>query len=183
VRVEVLRGTRWRRLADLTTDAAGAWSVPVRPVRTRLLRATYSGDPVWRRSFSPELLLRLKPRVKLTPGATTGVRGERVRLSGSVTPRKRRVYQVLQQRIRGSYRQVGVKAVRVRAGRFRSSFVPAFAASYRVYVLARADSATAAARSRLRKVEVVGEAPGSAGCTRCLIPTPASAIPSRARAR
>ena len=169
VRVEVLRGTRWRRLADLSTDAAGAWSVPVRPVRTRLLRAIYAGDPVWRRSFSPEQLLKLKPLVKLSPGATSGVRGERVRLSGSVTPRKRRVYQVLQQRIRGSYRQVGVKAVRVRAGRFRSSFVPAFAASYRVYVLARADSATAAARSRLRSVTVT--------------PTPASAIPSRARGR
>jgi hypothetical protein len=169
VRVEVLRGARWRTLADLTTDSAGTWSTPVRPVRTRLLRATYAGDPVWRRSFSPEQLLRLKPLVKLAPGSTTGVRGKRVRLSGTVAPRKRRVYQVLQQRVRGAYRQVGVKTVRVRAGRFRSSFVPAFAARYRVYVLARADSATAAARSRLRKVVVT--------------PTPASAIPSRARAR
>ena len=107
----------------------------------------------------------------LAPGATTGVRGRRVRLAGTVTPRKRRVYQVLQQRIRGSYRQVGVKTVRVSAGRFRSSFVPAFAARYRVYVLARADAATVGARAV------------AAADDRGVTPNPASAIPSRARGR
>jgi hypothetical protein len=169
VRVEVLRGSHWRLLAEPATDAAGAWSTTVLPRRTRLLRATYAGDSVWRRSFSPEQVLRLKPLVALEPGAVTGVRGRRVRLSGTVTPRKRRVYQVLQQRIRGAYRQVGVKALRVRGGRFRSSFVPAFAASYRVYVLARADAVTSSARSPLRSVRVS--------------PSPASASRSRARGR
>ena len=71
--------------------------------------------------------------VKLGPTAAEGVRGRRVVVSGQVTPRKRLVYQVLQQRIAGSYRRVGMRAVRVRAGLFKSSFAPSYAAYYRVY--------------------------------------------------
>ena len=141
------------------------------PRKTRLLRATYSGNGVLRRELQPRQLLRLKPLVALAPGATTAVRGRRVRLAGTVTPRKRRLYQVLQQRIRGSYRQVGVKAVRVRAGRFRSSFVPAYAARYRVYC-ARATT------TRSRPVGPVERCGCVKGC-----PSPASATPSRARGR
>ena len=47
---------------------------------TRLLRATYAGDAVWRRSFSPEQLLRVAPLVALAPDRRArGVRGRRVR--------------------------------------------------------------------------------------------------------
>ena len=110
VKAEVLRAGRWQTLAELVTDAAGAWSIPVKPTATRLVRATYAGDAIWRRSYSAELLLRLAPVVTLGPTATEGVRGRRVMVSGQVTPRKRLVYQVLQQRIGGSYRRVGVRA-------------------------------------------------------------------------
>jgi hypothetical protein len=154
VRAQVLRAGRWQTLGELVTDAAGAWSIPVKPTATRLVRATYAGDAIWRRSYSPELLLRLAPVVTLGPTAAEAVRGRRVMVSGQVTPRKRLVYQVLQQRIGGSYRRVGVRAVRVRAGLFKSSFAPSYAAYYRVYVVAAADAATARARSPLRLVRV-----------------------------
>ena len=75
-------------------------------------------------------------------------------MSGQVTPRKRLVYQVLQQRIGGSYRRVGVRAVRVHAGLFTSSFAPRYAAYYRVYVVAAADAATDRGRSPLHVVRV-----------------------------
>jgi hypothetical protein len=154
VRVQVLRGGRWRTLAEPATDAAGTWSAAVTPQGTRILRATYSGDGFWRRSFSPEQLLRVAPVVELEPTSTLAVRGRPVGVRGHVTPRKRRVYQVLQQRIRGVYRRVGVRSVRVRSGSFRSSFTPSFAGYYRVYVLAAADGATARGRSPLHVVRV-----------------------------
>jgi hypothetical protein len=47
-----------------------------------------------------------------------------------------------------------VRRARVRAGRFHTWFAPAYAASYRVYVVARADAKTARGRSPLRVVEV-----------------------------
>ena len=49
---------------------------------------------------------------------------------------------VLQQRIRGRYRKVGASAVRVRRGRFSTSFVPAFSASYRYAVISVNDADT-----------------------------------------
>ena len=154
VRVQVLRSGRWRTLAEPTTGADGAWSATITPRGTRILRATYAGDGFWRRSFSPEQLVRVTPLVELEPTSALAVRGRRVGVSGRVTPRKRRVYQVLQQRIRGVYRRVGVRTVRVRSGTFRSSFTPSFAGYYRVYVLAAADAATARGRSPLRVVRV-----------------------------
>jgi hypothetical protein len=154
VRLQVLRGERWRTLTSLTTDASGAWATTVLPRGTRLLRAIYPGSLTWRPSYSPELLLRVAPVVTLGRTAATGVRGRRFRVSGRVTPRKTVVYQVLQQRIGGSYRRVGVLAVRVRSGRFRSSFAPGYTGLYRVYVVAPADGTTARGRSQLRVVRV-----------------------------
>ena len=101
VKLQVLRGERWHTLTTLTTDAAGAWASTVVPRGTRLLRATYPGSLEWRRSYSPELLLRVAPVVTLGRTAATGVKGRRFRVSGRVTPRKTVVYQVLQQRIGG----------------------------------------------------------------------------------
>ncbi len=154
VKLQVLRGERWHTLTTLTTDASGAWASTVVPRGTRLLRATYPGSPEWRRSYSPEMLLRVAPVVTLGRTAATGIKGRRFRVSGRITPRKTIVYQVLQQRIRGSYRKVGTRAVRVRGGRFRSSFAPGYTGLYRVYVVALADGSTDRGRSQLRVIRV-----------------------------
>ena len=71
-----------------------------------------------------------------------------------VSPAKAVVYQVLQQRIAGRYRRVGVRVVAVRKGRFRGSFTPSFTGRYRVYVAAKADSVTDRGRSGLRVIRV-----------------------------
>jgi hypothetical protein len=154
VRVELLRGVRWHTLAEPVTDAAGGWSATVVPQGGRLLRASFAGDLTWRRSWSAEMPLRVTPLVTLGPTAPTGVRGSRVRVTGRVNPGKRLVYQVLQQRIRGVYRRVGVRAVRARRGRFRSWFAPAYTGLYRFYVVARADAATVRGRSPARVLRV-----------------------------
>jgi hypothetical protein len=154
VRVQAFRGGRWRTIADLVSDAAGAWSTAVTPRGTRLLRTIYPGSDTWRQSFSPEMLLHVKPVVELGQTATLGLRGRSVRVRGRVTPAKRFVYQVLQQRIRGVYRRVGVRAVQVRRGRFRSSFAPGYTGYYRVYVVAKADATTDRGRSPLHVLRV-----------------------------
>jgi hypothetical protein len=46
---------------------------------------------------------------------------------------------LFQQQVRGRWRTVGRRAVRTRRGRFSTSFVPAFRASYRYYAVARSD--------------------------------------------
>ncbi|HEX6654553.1 MAG TPA: hypothetical protein VF072_17530, partial [Thermoleophilaceae bacterium] len=54
-------------------------------------------------------------------------------------PRKRVVNVVFQQRVRGSWRTVGRRAVRTSKGRFATSFAPAFRASYRYYAAVSSD--------------------------------------------
>ena len=76
----------------------------------------------------------------LSPTTRRAVRGRPVAVRGRVSPAKAVVYQVLQQRIAGRYRRVGVRVVAVRKGRFRGSFTPSFTGRYRVYVAAKADS-------------------------------------------
>ena len=70
---------------------------------------------------------------------TRATRGRRVAVKGTVTPRKRVVTIVLQQKVRARWLTVGRRTVRSRRGRFSSSFVPAFRASYRYYTVAKAD--------------------------------------------
>jgi hypothetical protein len=61
---------------------------------------------------------------------------------------------VFQQRIRGRWRVVGRRAVRTRTGRFATSFVPAFRASYRYYAVARSDLDTDRGASALMPLRV-----------------------------
>ena len=135
------------------------------PTGTRLLRAIYPGSSPGGRA-RPELLLRVTPVVTLGRTAATGVRGRRFRVSGRVTPRKTLVYQVLQQRIGGSYRRVGVRAVPVRSAAASAAGSRRLHRLYRVYVVAPADGTTARGRSQLRVVRVarrvvlVSPAPG-----------------------
>jgi hypothetical protein len=66
------------------------------------------------------------------------------------------VWVVLQQRIHGHFRTVGARAVRTRVGRFSSSFVPAFRASYRYAVVARSDADTDRGTTGWRMLRVSG---------------------------
>ena len=58
-------------------------------------------------------------------------------VTGTVAPHKRTVHLVLEQRIRGRFRRVGVKPVRARRGHFKTSFVPGFVARYRYVVIVK----------------------------------------------
>jgi hypothetical protein len=132
----------WKTSSVTATAADGTFTTELRPRRRVYVRLRYLGRAELRRATSSRLLLHLRPLITLRPLVTSSVPDARVAVSGTIAPRKRFVTLVLQQRIRGRYRKVGARAVRVRRGRFSTSFVPAFAAKYRYAVVSVNDADT-----------------------------------------
>jgi hypothetical protein len=142
VEVQTNADGRWVTSENLTTAADGTFAGELHPRKRMYVRLRFPGQPSMPGATSARLLLRLRPVIELRRPASRARRGVRVAISGRVGPRKRVVYLVLQQRVRGRYRTVGTRAVRARAGRFESSFVPAFRAPYRYAVVAKSDEDT-----------------------------------------
>jgi hypothetical protein len=145
---------RWVTATELTTASDGSFNGTLVPRKRMYVRFRFPGLTAVPGATSARLLLRLRPVIKLRKPASRGRRGERVPVRGSVGPRKRYVWVVLQQRIRGHFRKVGARAVRTRAGRFSSSFVPAFRATYRYAVVAKSDIDTDRGSTGWRKLRV-----------------------------
>jgi N-acetylmuramoyl-L-alanine amidase len=139
VEVQVNSDEVWRTSRRLVTGADGAFASDLRPSKRMYVRVRFPGSADVRSAASPRLLLRLRPRVAFTRPPRTASRGRRVRVKGTVAPRKRLVSVIFQQRVRARWRTVGRRAVRTRRGRFATSFVPAFRASYRYYAAVRSD--------------------------------------------
>jgi hypothetical protein len=143
---------RWRALRQLVTGSDGFYATELKPRKRMYLRARFPTHAGLRGASSTRVLVRLRAVVTLRRTLTSTRRGRRVVVKGTVAPRKRAVALVLQQRVRGRWKRVGVRATRVRKGRFRTSFVPAFRARYRFYVVAKADDDTDRGRSELREL-------------------------------
>jgi hypothetical protein len=134
---------RWKTSSTPTTRSDGSFSAVVKPKLTRPLRVRFAGAGAGelRSSVTPTLTLAVRPIVTLRRPPRRGAARARVTLSGTVKPRKARVYQVLQLERRGRYRNVGVKALRTtRKGAFSGFFVPAGAGNYRLYIATKPDS-------------------------------------------
>jgi hypothetical protein len=119
--------------------ADGSFLTDLKPAKRMYVRVRYPGSADLRESSSPRLLLRLRPRVAFTTKPKRARRGRLLSVAGTVAPRKRVVSVVFQQRIGGRWRSVAKRAVRTRRGRFSSSFVPGFRASYRYYAAVKPD--------------------------------------------
>ncbi len=131
---------KWATSSTPTTAGDGSFAATVKPKVTRQLRVRFAGAGELRSSVTPTLTLAVRPVVTLRRPARRGAARARYEYSGTVKPRKARVYQVLQLKRRGGYRNVGTKALRTdRKGRFEGSFVPAGKGAYRFYVTAKAD--------------------------------------------
>ena len=145
----------WRTSSTPITGADGSFAAPIKPKLTRKLRARFAGAGELRSSVTPTLTLAVRPIVKLRRQPRRGAARSRVRLRGTVKPRKARVYQVLQLKRRGRFRNVGVKALRTkRGGAFSGSFVPAGAGAYRFYVATKRDESHARAATGYAYVAV-----------------------------
>jgi len=132
----------WKTSSVATTAPDGTFAAELQPRRRVYVRLRYPGRAELRRATSSRLLLRLRPLIALRSPATSGVRGERVRVAGTISPRKRYVTLVLQQRTEGRYRKVWAQRVRARRGRFATSFVPLSSGAYRYAVVSVNDADT-----------------------------------------
>jgi N-acetylmuramoyl-L-alanine amidase-like protein len=139
VEVQVNSDDAWRTSRRLVTGADGSFASDIRPSKRMYVRVRFPGGADVRAASSPRLLLRLRPRVAFTTRPRTASRGRRVSVKGTVAPRKRLVNLVFQQRIHGRWRTVARRATRTSKGRFATSFVPAFRASYRYYAAVKSD--------------------------------------------
>jgi hypothetical protein len=131
---------RWTTSSTPTTAGDGWFTTTIKPKVTRALRVRFAGAGELRSSVTPVLTLAVRPLVTLRRPARRGAARARYEYTGSVKPRKARVYQVLQRLARNRYRKVGTKALRTnRRGVFSGSFVPEKAGVYRFYVATKAD--------------------------------------------
>ena len=163
VQVEARIGSSWRRVANVTTDAGGRFTAVIAPKRTRALRVRYLGSPGLRPSTSPRFTVKVKPIVTLDRLPSRARAGAATTFRGRVTPAKRYVWQVLQQRRRGRFRTVGARRLRVRRdGTFRGRFVPSSRATYRFYVVAKLDRATVRGASKAYRLAVARSRGGGA---------------------
>jgi hypothetical protein len=163
VAVQVRVDGKWRTSSTPVTAPDGSFTAELKPKVSRPVRVRFAGAGELRSSITPTLTLAVRPVVSLRSPPRSGTRGRTVRLKGKVTPRKARVYQVLQVERRGRFRNAGVKRLRTtRKGAFSGSFVPAGIGTYRFYVATKADEHNS--RGASRKVVVrVGRAVSGAG--------------------
>ncbi len=152
VEIQVNHDGRWRTTRRLATAADGTFATELKPRLRMYVRTRFRGRSGLRRSGSSRLLLHLRPVISVTSAPTRGRVGDRVPIRGQVAPRKRFVYLVAQRRTEGRWRRVKVRAVRVRRGAFRTSFVPTERGRHRFSLVARRDEDTD--RSRLGPFEL-----------------------------
>ena len=163
VEVQALIGKRWRVVAGSVTGAAGDFAAIIKPMRNRSLRARFAGVGDLRPATSPVFNVGVRPIVSVARTAQRASTSSRVVVRGRVRPRKGRVYQVLQLRVRGRFRTVGTRRLKVmRDGRFRGWFAPARKGVYRFYVVARADRSTTRGASAKYAVRVTSSRGGGA---------------------
>jgi hypothetical protein len=142
VEVQVNGDSRWITSRRVISAADGTFVTELKPRKRMYVRMRFPGRPDLQGAFSTRLLLRLRPVIELRRPRKRARAGRSVRVEGTVGPRKRFVHLVLQQHVRGRYRKVGAKAVRVRRGRFETSFIAAFRDRYRYSVVAKSDDDT-----------------------------------------
>jgi hypothetical protein len=152
--VQVLRARGWVTVRLATTAADGRFGAVVQPTATRRVRARFAGATDLLPSTSRPVFLVVRPVIVVSPVPARLSRGVRVPISGTVTPSKRRLLLVVQRRKGSGFARHRIKAVRVRLGRFSTSFTPRTRGLYRIYLVSAADSATGRARSRPYLVRV-----------------------------
>jgi N-acetylmuramoyl-L-alanine amidase len=129
----------WRTAQRVTTGVDGAFATELKPRKRMYVRVRYPGRAPLRRSRSLRLLLHVSPVITLDSAPTTASRGDTLALAGTVGPRKRALRLVVQQRVRGRWRKFVGRTVRVRKGRFKTSFVAGRSGRYRYYLVAPSD--------------------------------------------
>jgi hypothetical protein len=151
VEVQVLGRLGWSTSHTVTTDATGKAETQMRLSLTRSLRARYRGEPGLLPSSSAVLKVGVRP--KLTVAAA--VNGRRVRVTGTVRPRKTAAILTLKRRTPGGrLLLVSRRTVKLRKGSLRTTLRLSRPAPYRLRLSVKTDSRNLSARSDVAEFRV-----------------------------
>jgi hypothetical protein len=151
VDVQVLGRYGWSTNHSVTTDAAGRAETRMRLSLTRRLRARYRGEPGLLPSSSAILQVGVRPRVTVA----ADVAGKRVRLTGSVRPKKAAAVLTVKRRTPGGRLvRVSRRTVKLRAGNLLTSLRLTRPALYRARLSVPADARNLSARSEVTEFRV-----------------------------
>jgi len=149
--VQVLGRLGWRTNHSVKTDSAGKAATKVRLSLNRRLRARFEGEPGLLPSSSTSLAVGVRPVIS----ASASVAGKRVRVKGTMRPRKQRAIITVKRRTPGgSLVRVLRRSVKLRRGKLSTSLRITRPAAYRLRLSTRADSRNRSARSRVVEFRV-----------------------------
>jgi hypothetical protein len=151
VEVQVLGRLGWSTNHTVTTDAAGKAQTHMRLSLTRTLRARYRGEAGLLPSSSAVLKVGVRPKLTVA----TAVNGRRVRVTGTVRPRKAAAILTLKRRTPGGrLLLVSRRTVKLRKGALRTTLRLTRAAPYRLRLSVKTDSRNLSARSGVTEFRV-----------------------------
>ncbi len=154
VQARTTRG-KYRTVAKVSLDSDGNYETVVRPRGTRFVRVRFGGGSGLAGTYSSRTTLKVKPVLKLSRLPESVPMAELVSVRGSVSPRKPRVFAVLQARRGEGFKTTSTRALKPnRRGRFTLRFRPAKAGEMRVYFVVRADRNTVRLTTRRRLIDV-----------------------------
>ena len=154
VQARTSRG-KYRTVAKVSLDSDGKYETVVRPRGPRFVRVRFGGGGGLAGSLSSRTTLKVRAAVKLRGLPEQLAVGQLVSVRGSVAPRKRRVFAVLQKRKGEGFKTTSTRALTPdRRGRFRLRFRPGSTGDMRVYFIVRADRTTVRTTTRRRVIDV-----------------------------
>ena len=125
-------------VATAQTDGDGNWTATVNSSRTVSVRAYWPGDGTRRAVASPKVSVIVQPTLSLAASDRRLRAGERLKLSGTIAPRKGAVGLLVQKRARGGWRGVAPTGARARGGTWAVKLRPS-AGLYRARALFAGD--------------------------------------------
>ena len=145
VELQHLRRTGWRTLEESITDENGNFAATTAFKRLKILRWEFKGDGTYRPFRGDGAPVAVAPLVTLDTSTTTAAPGEKIDLSGTITPAKSKGLTLVVQRFDddGRWRRVARRKVAAQRGVFtkRQSFGEA--GDYRLFVKFAGDTVNA----------------------------------------
>ena len=155
VELQRLRRTGWQPFDEAVTDAEGDFDATARFKRNKILRWEFAGDGTYRPFRGDGVVVTVAPLMTLDTSTTSAETGERVDLSGTITPSKSEGLKlVIERDDDGSWHRVARKPVEADHGVFTKR--PGFdeAGDYRLSVRFAGDDVNAPATSPYVEVTV-----------------------------
>jgi hypothetical protein len=148
VPLERLRRTGWKGFDEPTTDSEGNFSATARFKRNKVLRWEFPGDDTYRPLRGDGALVTVAPQITLTASDSDPDTGERIDLTGTITPAKSEGLKLVIERYDGvRWRRVARKPVTPDHGVFSKRRSFGEEGDYRLSVRFAGDSVNAPAAS------------------------------------